>query len=241
MRIPKKISPDPIIEAVVEIRFDSAVPPDTILGMVFPHVKDLFSNFKKLPAAQFPDDLRNSNPQLRYMPYYESVSGPYQLNIGPNVLSLVNAHKYVGWDDNFFPFLEDICSRIEKSGVVKKYLRIGLRYIDFFEKDIFDDITLSILHNGEPIKARQTTVSTISEEDSILTRVLIQNNTTVSVDNRQAKGSIIDTDTCWQPVDGIASEQVLAVISNIHKRSLATFFDLLKDDFISTLKPEYSE
>jgi uncharacterized protein (TIGR04255 family) len=239
MRRPKKISPDPIIEAVAEFRFDAQVPPDAVLGMFFNVVKDKFPEFTKLPIAQFPDELRAANPQLRFAPFYQATASPFQLNIGPNVLSVVNSGKYVGWDDEFFPFLKDIVSKLENSGVVRNYLRIGLRYINFFENDIFDNITLAITQNSEPLKSIQTNLSTIFESESSLTRVLIQNNTTVNLGNKQGKGSIIDTDTCHEPKDGIPSDKIIETVSKVHDDSLSIFFSLLKKEFIKTLNPEY--
>ncbi len=236
---PTKITPDPIIDAVVEFRFESEIPPDAILGMLFNVVRNDFPNFNKLPIADIPGELRQKDPQLKFAPCYQSISNGYRLNVGPNVISLGNPGDYVGWKENFYPFLENIIKQLEKSGIVKRFTRIGIRYIDFFEIDIFEKITLSISFNDAPLEAKQITVSTIFEHDQLITRVNIQNNSTVIYDNNNRTGSIIDTDTFFEPKQDISFKDLLFLLDKQHEVSLSVFFDLLQPDFLKTLNPEY--
>ncbi|EIM63330.1 TIGR04255 family protein [Desulfobacter postgatei] len=237
---PTKITPDPIIDAVVEFRFESEIPPDAILGMLFSVVRNDFPNFNKLPIADIPGVLRQKDPQLKFAPCYQSISNGYRLNVGPNVISLGNPGNYVGWKDNFYPFLQSIIKQLEKSGIVKRFTRIGIRYIDFFEADIFEKkITLSISLNDAPLNAKQITVSTIFEQEELVTRVNIQNNSTViSGDNRRV-GSIIDTDTFFEPKQDISFSDLISLLDKQHEVSLSVFFNLLHPEFLKTLNPEY--
>lgn len=239
MTRPKKITPDPIIDAVVEFRFESEIPPDAVLGMLFSVVRNEFSNFKKLPIAEIPEEIRRNDPQLKFAPCYQSISKGYRLNVGPSVISLGNPGDYVGWKENFYPFLQNIIGQLEKSGIVKKFTRIGIRYIDFFTTDIFEKITLSIKLNDEPLAAKQTTISTIFERDGLITRVNIQNNTVIIRNNKQSIGSIIDTDTFFEPKHSISFEELIELLDKQHDVSLNVFFSLLKPDFLETLNPEY--
>ncbi|PLX50983.1 MAG: hypothetical protein C0613_02835 [Desulfobulbaceae bacterium] len=236
---PTKITPDPIIDAVVEFRFESEIPPDAVLGMLFSVVREEFSNFKKLPIAEIPEEIRRNDPQLKFAPCYQSVSGGYRLSVGPSVISLGTSGDYVGWKENFYPFLQHIIRQLEKSGIVKSFKRIGIRYIDFFETDIFEKITLSIKLNDQPLVAKQTTISTIFEHDELTTRVNIQNNTTIRRDEKQYIGSIIDTDTFAEPKDSIPFVELVTLIDKQHEISLKVFFDLLRPEFLETLNPEY--
>lgn len=239
MTRPTKITPDPIIDAVVEFRFESDIPPDAILGMLFSVVRKEFPDFKKLPIAEIPEEIRRNDPQLKFAPCYQSISNGYRLNVGPNVISLGNPGNYVGWKENFYPFLQDIVKQLENSEIVKKFTRVGIRYIDFFEVDIFENITLSIKLNDKPLVAKQTMISTIFEHDEFITRVNIQNNTVISRNNKKGFGSIIDTDTFWEPQYNVSFKKLAETIDNQHNVSLDVFFGLLKPDFLKTLNPEY--
>ena len=238
---PTKITPDPIIDAVVEFRFESDIPPDAILGMVFSVVRNDFQDFSKLPIAEIPDEIRRSDPQLKYAPYYQSTSSSYRLNVGPNVISISNPGEYTGWKDNFFPFIKKILKQIETADVIKAYSRIGLRYIDFFNTDIFENITLSITFNNNPLVSKQTTISTLFEQKDLITRVQIQNNTTVNLGSRQDVGSIIDSDTFYEPNGTLSYEKVIDIVDKQHEESLNIFFSLLKPEFIEKLNPEYDD
>lgn len=191
---PTKITPDPIIDAVVEFRFESEIPPDAVQGMLFSVVRGEFSNFNKLPIAEIPEEIRRNDPQLKFAPCYQSISKGYRLSVGPSVISLGTSGNYVGWKENYYPFLQHIIGQLEKSGIVKFFKRIGTRYIDFFEK-----ITLAIKLNEQPLVAKQTTISTIFEHDDLMTRVNIQNNTVIQRENKQHIGSIIDRTHFWSP------------------------------------------
>ncbi|MEA1968809.1 MAG: TIGR04255 family protein [Thermodesulfobacteriota bacterium] len=239
MTRPTKITPDPIIDAVVEFRFESEIPPDAILGMLFSVVRNEFPNFTKLPIAEIPEEIRRNDPQLKFAPCYQSISNGYRLNVGPSVISFGNPGEYVGWKENFYPFLQKIINQLEKSGIVKNFLRIGIRYIDFFTTDIFEKITLSIELKGNPLVAKQTTISTIFEQDELTTRVNIQNNTVVTRDKKKIIGSVIDTDTFFEPKQSISFAEVTKLVDKQHDVSLNVFFDLLKQDFLETLNPEY--
>ncbi len=239
MARPTQITPNPIIDAVVEFRFESEIPPDAILGMLFSVVRDEFPNFKKLPIAEIPEEIRRNDPRLKFAPFYQSVSGVFRLNVGPNVISLGNPGDYIGWKDKFYPFLKKIILQLEKSGIVKNFKRIGLRYIDFFKDDIFKNITLSITLNNEPLVSKQTTFSTIFENNNFITRVQIQNNTIVNRGTEQDIGSIIDTDTFFEPQTNLSFEDLIKIIDQQHEESLEIFFKLLKPTFIDTLNPEY--
>ena len=70
MAAPKKITPCPIIESVVEIRFDSAIPAEAIFGVVYNAFNDIFPNKPiNLPILQIPEQIRNSDPNLQYKPH----------------------------------------------------------------------------------------------------------------------------------------------------------------------------
>jgi len=59
MKIPKKIDPCPIVEAIVEIRFDSNLPGDAIFGVIYNQFKEDYPKFTKLPILQLPEAIRS--------------------------------------------------------------------------------------------------------------------------------------------------------------------------------------
>ena len=239
MKRPTKMTPDPIIDAVVELRYESDVPPDAILGMLFAQVKSKFSDFNKLPITAIPEDIRVNDPSFQFSPHYQSQSGSFKLNVGPRVISLSNTGQYVGWKDKYFPEITELLKSVKKAGIVKRFSRLGVRYIDFFEANIFENINLSIELNKAPLDALQTTFSSIFKTNDFLTKVQVVNNVNTSVQGIKKVGSIIDTDTYFEPQDKFGFEGLDNLINNAHEEAVVFFFDLLKPEFLETLTPEY--
>jgi len=161
--------------------------------------------------------------------------------VGPRVISLTNARNYTGWKENYFPELNFVLERLEKSGIVDNFIRLGIRYIDFFELNVFDKINLSISLNNEPLGALQQTFNAIFKNEQFLTRVQVVNNINAKIGQVDKFGSIIDTDTYIESKDGFGFEGIERVIDDCHELSVKFFFDLLRKEFLDTLNPEYGK
>ena len=95
-----------------------------------------FPKVENLPILQLPEPLRMGDPNLRFKPHYKVHNGSISIQIGPDVLAISSFPKYIGWAE-FSTILFDILTRIEKINIIKNVSRIGIRYINFFENDIF--------------------------------------------------------------------------------------------------------
>src|SRR3990172_1532349 len=106
--LPKKISPCPIAEATVELRFSAAVLPDAVFGIIYREfTKDFPGKVEKLPILQLPEAIRAVDPKLMYQPHYKLVAGNLTFQIGPRMTSLSNSKEYIGWE-NFQSKLKEV-------------------------------------------------------------------------------------------------------------------------------------
>ncbi len=228
MKRPRKITPDPIIDAVVELRYETDVPPDAVLGMLFAQVQSKYANFVKLPITAIPENIRANDPNFQFAPYYQANFQSFKLNVGPQVISLSNTGQYVGWKDNYFPEIQDLLQKIETANIVKNFIRLGVRYIDFFDLDIFNKINLSVEINNAPLNALQTTFSSVFQTNKFLTKVQVANNVSTNVQGNKKIGSVIDTDTYFEPKEKFGFNGLGRIIDNAHEESVDFFFNLLK-------------
>ena len=53
-KLPIKISPCPIIEAAVELKFSSDLPKGAVFGVLYNSLKDRFGNVEQLPTSMLP-------------------------------------------------------------------------------------------------------------------------------------------------------------------------------------------
>lgn len=237
----KKITPDTIVDSVVEFRFESNVPSEAIYGLLYPQFTGDYPNIEKLPIVQIPEEIREKDPNLLFSPHYKAISGLFQLNFGPRVISLANPKQYTGWKDSYLPRLNDLLDRLLQTGIVKRFLRVGLRYVDFFELDIYEHLNLKITWNEELYPTNQQTYNAIVKNNRFLTRIQIVNNVIRAINDEKKLGSVIDTDTFFEPQEGFGFEDVKDIMNHGHDCAKDLFFNLLTKDFIETLKPEYEE
>lgn len=237
--LPKKISPCPIIEAAIEVRFSSAVLPDAIFGIIYQEFKDEFSGKAgKLPILQLPEPIRSIDPGLKYQPYYKLIDSNLIFQIGPRVASLSNIKEYMGWQ-TFSKKIKGTFLKLEKLKIIKSVERLGIRYINFFKGDIFNNIDLTIVLNGKPLETLKTTLKAEMQEDNFINVLQIANKAQVKVQDGTMTGSVIDINTISKDVGGIFFEEMENLLEKGHNFEKKLFFSLLKKEFLNTLDPEF--
>lgn len=236
MNIPSKLTNDPVVETVIEIRFDSVLPSDAVFGVFYSVLRDIFPEYKNLPVLQVPENIRSNDPNLRFAPLYALMKGNFQFNIGGRVASLVTKNPYSGWDA-FSTLAIECFEKIKSTGVIKSIDRFGLRYINFFEEKIFDKLNMSINtpFENDPF-AKNITLHHLN--NGFTTKILIADNAQQVANNLVRKGSIIDIDTYSEgQVDFFSN--ISEMLNRAHDEEKTCFFSLLKNDFVSELGPIY--
>jgi uncharacterized protein (TIGR04255 family) len=237
--LPKRITPCPILEAIVELKFSSAVLPDAVFGILYQEFsKDFSGKIDKLPILQIPEPIRAVDPNLMYQPHYKLTAGNLTFQIGPRVTSLSNFKEYMGWE-TFSMKLKEVFLRLEKLQVVKTVERLGIRYINLFKEDVYNDINLRILMNDAPLKTVRTTLRAEIETDGFKSTLQIANGATAKVQNQTMKGSIIDIDVTCQAFEENFFGDMESILEKGHHIEKELFFSLLRKEFLSSLNPEY--
>jgi uncharacterized protein (TIGR04255 family) len=70
MEIPIKISPSPIVDSILELRFTTSLHHDAIFGIVYSAFKADYQKHESLPILQLPEPVRKTDPNLKFKPYY---------------------------------------------------------------------------------------------------------------------------------------------------------------------------
>lgn len=236
MTIPKKISPCPISEAIVEIRFESDIPSDAVFGVIYSEFKSEYKTLEKLPILQLPEIVRTRDQNLKFQPHYKLIKDDFLLQIGPNVLSIANINEYIGWD-NFSSRIINTFSKIKKIAFIEKTTRLGIRYINFFELDIYENINLNFLLSDQKLIAEQITFKSKLTTGKFLSNLHILNNAHITINNTSKIGSLIDVDTYIQKEMDFFKIESFLEEGHIEEKKL--FFKLLKNDFLEKFNPEY--
>lgn len=122
---------DGIKEALLEIRFDTPVVPEAVIGRLTD--AEAWSDFSpsRMPTADIPQQLRQMDGNLRFTPSYELSRGaPNELiRIGPNVLSYHRLAPYPGWDSHL-PALRQVVETLFAKLATFNPVRLGFRYVN---------------------------------------------------------------------------------------------------------------
>lgn len=234
MKLPKTITPCPIKDALLEIRFSTKMHPNAVFGLIYNALQKDFPKVESLPILQIPDALRAVDPNFRFKPHYKISDDSTVVQIGPDVLSISSYPKYIGWDA-FSKKIFNIIEKVEKVNIIDAVNRLGIRYINFFETDIFNDINLKICIQEKTINYKNTVIRTEITHADFKSTLQIANNAI----NQAIAGSIIDIDTFKE--NGLVDffKQKETIISNGHTKEKELFYSLLKKDFLTSLNPEY--
>lgn len=237
MSIPKKITPCPLIDAVVELRFKTDTPPDAVFGIIYQQLKEQYTQVEKLPIMQLPDEIRSHEPNFRFSPYYKLTSDPFVIQIGPNVLAVSCPGEYIGWKQ-LYPVIIDTYRKLNTIGIVQEPLRLGIRYINFFDSNVFDKTILRLMLGEETLQTDLATIRLQIKDADFTNTLQISNNATVNVQGKTRQGSVIDIDTFRDDVQDFFGNME-DIIINGHEAEKRLFFRLLKADFLEMLSPEY--
>jgi len=238
-RLPRKIDPCPIVEAVFEIRFNTAEPWRTLPGLLSEKIRGRYREQKDLPLAQIPEEVRRQIPALTHQPLMQFLSTDFLIQLGPSVLSLITKpNAYPGWsavETELRWFLD----RVQEAGFVQEAGRLGVRYIDFFEKDIFPSLILDVGIGASPLHANELQITTVLRQGPFTARLLVSNSAILGTGSAAKRGSVLDLDVWLGPLDFELFENGIAKFGEAHLLVKQCFFGLAKPDFMASLNPAY--
>ena len=119
----------------------------------------------------------------------------------------------------------------------ESFSRVGLRYINSFDFDIFSVSTLTVNLSDKEFQNNGLTIRSLVEYEDIKSNVNISNNAQVKQGEKVITSSLIDIDTFYG--NSFQADKSLEIISRLHKEEKIIFFNLLKTKYIESLKPEY--
>ncbi|HZF61502.1 MAG TPA: TIGR04255 family protein [Desulfovibrio sp.] len=237
MKLPQKISPCPVVEAVVEIRFEPCVPGDAVFGLLYTGIREDFPQSEAHPVLQIPEMIRDQDPMLRYTPHYKLLKDNFALQIGPRVLSISTVSGYPGWN-SFTPMIKLILGKFFAANIAKNIERVGVRYINLFDLNIFQKMSIDFKSNDVDFRLNSSTVSSTVLNDKTISQLRISNEAKAIVDGKEMSGSIIDIDTYVLSPD-YDEKNVFEKIEVCHVDEKNMFFSILLPEFIAEHAPEY--
>ncbi|MBO9561411.1 MAG: TIGR04255 family protein [Niastella sp.] len=250
MQTPKKITPDSIVKAVVEIKYIAEVPFEILLGILVSRLDQSYT-YTNRPINNSPLGLDNYvnpadiiiNINSRSLVYNNKISIQFQ----PNSLIFSCIDKYIGGVD-FLNEIKAALSFLLKNGEVKKWTRIGLRYIsEYPNRDIRECIKFNFTFGLPDVESVSTHFkSEFFYKGTKVILNLMNKMPALGTDSKEAtphvvNTSIIDIDVINDRLEipGLQIEPLINEISLVHDFEKEIFFGMLREEFLNTLQPEY--
>ena len=238
MRLPKKISPDSLVDAIIEVKYEANRPFEVLLGIFFEALDEtyFYTNRPIKPAA--PGTFIAGTISLFY-------NDKISIQVFPGALAFSSLNKYIGWED-YYPAIEKALNTLHSTGNIAKFTRVGIRYItEYVNKDLKDSIKFEFSFGWPEISSLLTTFRTefmYSESKVILTlhnKLPVLKQLAVNAQPEIVLTSIIDIDVIKEPLSIEKLTEIHEVINNGHQKVKEVFFGMLREDFLKTLNPEY--
>lgn len=239
-RLPLRISPCPIVEAIFEARFVSNEPWATMPGLLFGQIRERYREQVNLPLLQLPEQIRAQDPALTHLPLLQFRGEAFLVQLGPRVVSLVTKpRQYPGWAA-IVDELGWLLPRVRAAGFVREAERLGVRYIDFFAGDVFPHLRIGVQIDGAPLQNQQVDLTTVLRFGRISARLQVTNGAIVASPGGPQVGSVLDLDTWVGPFGAEFFERGVDRFGELHDTVKRVFFGLLKPDYLKQLDPVYA-
>lgn len=239
-RLPSRLARDPILEATFEFRFlgkEQAVA-DVLQGIIYPELKTRFPKIRRTALAAFAPELLD-DPSLRYQPRL-SLRGENQLvNIGDRAIAVASTRPYMGWR-RLRPLVLEVLELVRKADIVKEAERISLRYTNILRTGSFAEqfstlnFKAALGRTPYDLTNMLTHVRTEVMKDDLITILEIGANTVVG----DERGLSLAIDSIYKSPPNFLNDPA-AHVDKVHNVEKQIFFDLLTDETISSMGPEY--
>lgn len=231
--LPKKITPERLRDTVIELRHDSDIPFEYLLGLVYDALKDILAPVNNLGSNEltfnpFSSIIINSRKDL----FQNEV---IRLQVLEGRLVFNSNGVYQGWD-KFLEHIQKTLEQLASKALIKNFNRIGLRYIsEFSGLQIFDHLIWKFEYTWGQSAHRNTSFRTewIDNNDTIIV------NLAHSALPEREMFSIMDVDVSCQLREPGSLEDTVKTIEHLHLKEKEVFFGLMHPEFIASLNPSY--
>lgn len=242
---PTRLGKSPLVDAIFEIRFHGEPVLSSILtGILYSSLG--CTKIERLPHADLPDFIRQSDPNLKYLVLSRLAWENYYIGIGDNVLTLSPVQPYPGWSA-FREKINLILNQLKAFQPLHNIERFSLKYIDILTEDIHKDIYdtlnigLSLLDRKFNPKTLQVRVEV--PQGNTLHLVQVIGHAVATLPNSSTRsGIMVDVDSIITMPQKTKEENFTGLetlLNELHQENKSLFFNLLTENGFERLEPIY--
>ena len=241
--LPKKLENCPLVDAIIEIRFELS--PNMNKNLVFPLIyaqnKEIFTGqATSLPISFVPEPVREQDVNYKYKPLYRVDGKESILQVGTDVICISSKMPYIGWD-RLLELSIKVINSARDLGIIGKVTRLGHRYVNFFEGDILDNLSIKINSNQQYVPIGKSYRLDLKYNDYINVLQVSNMGRFQPIGSSERKGSIIDIDTSRNYDFDSFLENMKEELNNAHESEKTLFYSLLDNKLLTSLAPVYGK
>jgi uncharacterized protein (TIGR04255 family) len=234
--LPKLLKQDAIVESLLEFQFEHDQVGEVILGRLA--AADGWRDYQssRLPLADLPQSIRDSDPNLRFQPILQlqNANGTEVVKVGPKVVSLHRLGGYPGWS-KFRERAEFLIDALLQAVPDIQIARIGLRYVNSLLPshgfNSFWDMNIDVKVAGEQPAETVATNYRYSAGDNCGVQVAIAHPVYVNGPVVPGSVALVDVDVFTQNAVGSSTrEELLQWLDQAHNIEKQAFFKLWPSD-----------
>ncbi|MEJ5367970.1 MAG: TIGR04255 family protein [Bryobacteraceae bacterium] len=245
IRIPSRLAKDPLLEAVWELRFSARPGASHVLpGLLYSNFRREFPKIVRLPLADAPDQLVESQPSLWYLPRLRFEGEAKALQVAWKAVTLNFLRPYPGWKV-FSSQIADLMAEIRRSEMIEIPERFSFKYLNLLPET--DTPWLSLLNVDLRLGAWNVAESPVQIRAQIRSGDFdhtVQIAAPATVDHRGTgllKGTVVEIETASE----LRGENLWDLLENslnpAHAACKEAFFTLLRHETVDSLQPEFEE
>lgn len=251
--LPTRLRKEPLVDALFEIRFTTRLPAiaNVLPGMIFSKLaneSNIPLHVERLPIADLPIQMRNSDPFLRFQPQVRVLFDGFNILIGDFTLNIGCKMPYPGWSE-FKPRITSILDLLFNTKLIEKIERYSLKYVDVIDDNDLPDrvrrstVRLSIADHE--ISSETFSVRIELPRSDYIHVVQVVSSATATISSGESRtGLLIDVDTIATPnITNVQHviENIDLLLNNIHEANKAVFFDCISQEALEYLEPIYEQ
>lgn len=250
MKIPKKITPDRIRDAIVQVFFKSDYPYELLISYIHKAFIDLKYEYIQIqqPSPVHPTvnniegNIISQPISVNLSPLFIDKDHEVRIQLQPTMSINFNiAKKYIGWD-KYFEKIKAVLDVLHSNKISISYSRVGLRYVsEFNDMDISNKVKFNYntsFPNWE-IKGSVTNLRLEEENKTVILNIALNHPVTNPQNPSLQFVSLIDVDVIQEYFSTTDLNHFLSIINSCHDKQKEIFFSLLTPEFLNELKPEY--
>ncbi len=231
MKTPKKLTPDPLVDSIVEVRVRSSqsfISFVSTLSSLLVGKFELFEHSSTEPSITVtPQEngfLINNDSRLPFL-----VNNDAKVQIAENKLTFNCNGRYIGWQ-KLSSLIYEVLEIAFSNGMISEVNRVGIRFINQFEDiNIFSFLDKKVFYRGSNTHPLDFSYQYIDENGQ---RVIIKLNGNIIDVKNGINISVVDIGAVREDVSAVNLESTKDIVEALHRTEKETFFGLIKEDFI---------